>query len=86
MKLANAEHVQLCVMSRAQLALADPLSCNSLLYPPPHTLHVKQTWICAESVGNCLTFLCVCRVVQLYSHTQMQGVTARSQSVASIKL
>ena len=52
---------------RAQLALADALSCNSLMCPTPCMWnthgHVRNL------LNTCITFLCVCRVVQRLAYT-----------------
>ena len=52
---------------RAQLALTDPLSCNSLQCPSSHPMLHRHGYVC-----KLLEFRCVCRVC-IYSHTHMQA-------------
>ena len=53
--------------ARAQLALTDPLSCNSLQCPSSHPMLHRHGYVC-----KLLEFRCVCRVC-IYSHTHMQA-------------
>ena len=58
---------------------------TAMLCPSPYTMSHKHECV-SRALEICLTVLCVCRVCN-YSHTLlMQGVTARTQSIASLKL